>query len=211
MFYCCLTCVSNWSKLSKLCRPTSWALFLNQYCVAAPNRACRNTGSNCIEECSAGQYGIYQWCGSCAYYISCQNGTTFYFLCTPGTSWDEVANDCLLTTSTTCYECIYRKYMTVYRNNVSTSKSVCFYSHIIDLSVCSHLPKYLVVVNMYHAGNHCHYCFKTEKIRLILLADSEIQRAANAVFLIVAQNELGIADGYIQYLFKQDFLVSCCW
>ena len=66
---------------------------------------CGMTGADCIQNCRGQDDGLYQFCGNCTSYISCNLEKTTYLHCTiPGTFWDNDVKGCL-PVSNTCYHC----------------------------------------------------------------------------------------------------------
>lgn len=70
-----------------------------------PPRTCDNTGFTCIEECPGDTNDLYQWCGSCSWYIACQGTIKTFQKCAA----DLVFNDRLKICSgqsPVCRECL---------------------------------------------------------------------------------------------------------
>ena len=73
--------------------------------LPTPQRTCSTTGDKCIDTCFRDTTdNMYQWCGSCNYYVACQYGITSYYECPNSLVWDDDFKWCSPNT-TTC-DCI---------------------------------------------------------------------------------------------------------
>src|SRR6218665_3928949 len=68
-----------------------------------PPRTCINTGLTCIENCVAD--GIYQWCGSCQWFIQCTGEIAYYTPCNANLYFHNDVKACV-SVSDTCTECV---------------------------------------------------------------------------------------------------------